>query len=63
MQLRKILGILTIVLFLVSAVIVVMFYLYVVPLSNPEEQMVMLFLLFYVPFVYFINKEYNHKHN
>ena len=39
MQLRKILGILTIVLFLVSAVIVVMFYLYVVPLSNPEEQM------------------------
>jgi Kef-type K+ transport system membrane component KefB len=39
MQLRKILGILTIVLFLVSAVIVVMFYLNVVPLSNPEEQM------------------------
>lgn len=39
MQLRKILGILTIVLFLVSAVIVVMFYLSVVPLSSPEEQM------------------------
>jgi Kef-type K+ transport system membrane component KefB len=39
MQLRKILGILTIVLFLVSAIIVVMFYLNVVPLSNPEEQM------------------------
>ena len=39
MQLRKILGILTIVLFLVTAVIVVMFYLNVVPLSNPEEQM------------------------
>jgi len=39
MQLRKILSILTIVLFLVSAVIVVMFYLNVVPLSNPEEQM------------------------
>ncbi len=39
MQLRKILGILTIVLFLVSAVIVVMFYLNVVPLSSPEEQM------------------------
>lgn len=39
MQLRKILGILTIVLFLVSAVIVVMFYMNVVPLSNPEEQM------------------------
>ena len=39
MQLRKILGILTIVLFLVSAVIVVMFYLNVAPLSNPEEQM------------------------
>ena len=39
MQLRKILGLLTIVLFLVSAVIVVMFYLNVVPLSNPEEQM------------------------
>ena len=39
MQLRKILSVLTIVLFLVSAVIVVMFYLNVVPLSNPEEQM------------------------
>ena len=39
MQLRKILSILTIVLFLVSAVIVVMFYMNVVPLSNPEEQM------------------------
>lgn len=39
MQLRKILGILTIVLFLVSAIIVVMFYLSVVPLSSPEEQM------------------------
>jgi membrane protease YdiL (CAAX protease family) len=39
MQLRKILGILTIVLFVVSAVIVVMFYMNVVPLSNPQEQM------------------------
>ena len=39
MQLRKILGILTIVLFVVSAVIVVMFYMKVVPLSNPQEQM------------------------
>jgi Kef-type K+ transport system membrane component KefB len=39
MQLRKILGILTIVLFLVSAIIVVMFYMNVVPLSNPQEQM------------------------
>lgn len=39
MQLRKILGILTIVLFLVSAIIMVMFYMNVVPLSNPQEQM------------------------
>jgi len=39
MQLRKILGILTIVLFVVSAIIVVMFYMNVVPLSNPQEQM------------------------
>lgn len=39
MQLRKILGILTIVLFVVSAVIVVMFYAKVVPLSSDVEQM------------------------
>ena len=39
MQLRKILGILTIVLFVVTAIIVVMFYTQVVPLSNPQEQM------------------------
>ena len=39
MQLRKLLGILTIVLFVVSAIIVVMFYLNVVPLSSPQEQM------------------------
>ena len=39
MQLRKILGILTIVLFVVTAIIVVMFYTNVVPLGNPQEQM------------------------
>ncbi len=38
-QIRKILGILTIVLFVVSAIIVVMFYTNVVPLSNPQDQM------------------------
>ena len=39
MQLRKILGILTIVLFVVTAIIVVMFYTQVVPLSGMTEQM------------------------
>lgn len=39
MQLRKILGFLTIVLFVVTAIIVVMFYLQVVPLGSPQEQM------------------------
>lgn len=39
MDLRKILGILTIVLFAVTAVIMVMFYTQVVPLSEATEQM------------------------
>jgi hypothetical protein len=39
MQLRKILGILTIVLFVVTAIIMVMFYTQVVPLGSPQDQM------------------------
>ncbi|MCR5453904.1 MAG: hypothetical protein K6F33_02835 [Bacteroidales bacterium] len=39
MQLRKILSILTIVLFVITAIIMVMFYMQVVPLSGVTEQM------------------------